>query len=343
LLQKGDIIRFYCSLEVSLYVFMTIIFCNYVLELRQLKGCEFHQLVAGFAGKHKILSKQELAPQIKLIKIYAPEIAKKAQAGQFVIIKTDKEAERIPLTLVDWRSDIGIITLIFQEVGVSTQRLGLLRPDDDICNVAGPLGNPSRIGKYGSVAVICGGVGTAAAFPIARALKDAGNKVIAIMGARNNKMLILEGEMKAVSDELYISTDDGSKGFKGFVSEVLKSLIEKSYHFDIVYAIGPPLMMKATAEVTRPYGIKTIASLNPIMVDGMGMCGSCRVTVANSIKFACVDGPEFDAHQVDFDELIKRLKTYTSEEKQSIHYDEKLRLRENIENAMRRRYCNDKS
>jgi glutamate synthase (NADPH/NADH) small chain len=277
-----------------------------------------------------------LAPQIKLIKVYAPEIAKKAQAGQFVIIRTDKEAERIPLTLVDWRGDIGVITLIFQEVGVSTKRLGRLRVDDDIFNVAGPLGNPSNIRNYGSTAVVCGGVGTAAAFPIARALKNTGNNVISIMGARNKGLLILEGEMKTVSDKLYVSTDDGSKGYKGFVSEVLKALIEKGHRFDIVYAIGPPLMMKATAEVTRPYGIKTIVSLNPIMVDGMGMCGACRVSVGSSIRFACVDGPDFDAHQVNFDELIKRLRTYSPEEKLSAQYHEKLGIQRSIEHAIQR-------
>jgi len=264
---------------------------------------------------YKVLAKQELAPQVKLVKVYAPEIAEKAKPGQFVIIRIDEKGERIPLTLVTWEKDKGEITLIFQEVGVTTRKLGMLQVGDEILNIAGPLGNPSDIKHYDSVAVVCGGVGTVAAYPIAKAFKEVGNKVISIVGARNKDLLILEDEMKSVSDELYISTDDGSKGYKGFVSDVLKTLIEKGYRFDVVYAIGPPLMMRATAEVTRPYGIKTIVSLNPIMVDGMGMCGVCRVSVGGKTRFACFEGPEFDAHQVNFDELIKRLRMYQPEEK----------------------------
>jgi len=264
---------------------------------------------------YKVLAKRELASQIKLFKIHAPDIAEKAKPGQFVILRVDEKGERIPLTLVDWEKENAAITLIFQEVGVSTKKLGALGVEDEILDVVGPLGNPSDIKHQGSVAVVCGGVGTAAAYPIAKAFKEAGNKVISIVGARNKELLILEDEMKTVSDELYISTDDGSRGYKGFVSDVLKTLIEKGYEFDVVYAIGPPLMMRATSEVTRPYGIKTVVSLNPIMVDGMGMCGACRVTVEGRTRFACVDGPEFDGHQVDFNELIKRLRMYQSEEK----------------------------
>jgi len=271
---------------------------------------------------YKILDKQELAPQIKLLKIHAPDIAEKARPGQFVIIRVDEKGERIPLTLVDWERDKEAITLIFQEVGVSTSKLGMLNVEDEILDVVGPLGNPSDIKHHGSVAVVCGGVGTAAAYPIAKAFKEAGNKVISIVGARTKELLILEDDMKKVSDELHISTDDGSKGYKGFVSDVLKALIEKGYRFDVVYAIGPPLMMRATSEVTRPPGIKSIVSLNPIMVDGMGMCGACRVTVGGQTRFACVDGPEFDGHQVDFDELIKRLRMYQSEEKLALQFCE---------------------
>jgi len=271
---------------------------------------------------YKILDKQELAPQIKLLKIHAPDIAEKARPGQFVIIRVDEKGERIPLTLVDWKRDKEAITLIFQEVGVSTRKLGMLNVEDEIPDVVGPLGNPSDIKHQGSVAVVCGGVGTAAAYPIAKAFKEAGNNVISIVGARTKELLILEDEMKKISDELYISTDDGSKGYKGFVSDVLKALIEKGYRFDVVYAIGPPLMMRATSEVTRPHGIKSIVSLNPIMVDGMGMCGACRVTVGGQTRFACVDGPEFDGHQVDFDELIKRLRMYQSEEKLALQFCE---------------------
>jgi len=272
---------------------------------------------------YKILATQELAPQIKLFKVHAPDIAEKAQPGQFVIMRIDEKGERIPLTIVDWEKGKGTITLIFQEVGVSTRKLGTLEVEDAIQNVVGPLGNPSDIKHHGSVAVVCGGVGTAAAYPIAKAFKEAGNKVISIVGARTKELLILEDEMKSVSDELHISTDDGSKGYKGFVSDVLKTLIEKGYRFDVVYAIGPPLMMRATSEVTRPHSIKTIVSLNPIMVDGMGMCGACRVSVGGQTKFACVDGPEFDGHVVNFDELIKRLRMYQPEEKLASEFCEK--------------------
>jgi ferredoxin--NADP+ reductase len=205
---------------------------------------------------------------------------------------------------------------------VSTRKLGALEPGDKVLNVAGPLGNPSEITNYGSVAMVCGGVGTAAAYPIAKALKEAGNKVVTILGARNRELLILEGEMKNVSDELYISTDDGSKGTKGFVSGILKKLIQNGNQFDIVYAIGPPLMMKSVADVTRSEAIKTVVSLNPLMVDGMGMCGACRITVDGQTKFACVDGPEFDAHHACFDELIKRLRMYPQEERLAAEFQQ---------------------
>lgn len=270
-----------------------------------------------------IVAKQELAPQIKFVEVCAHEIAEKAKPGQFVMLRLNEEGERFPLTLVDWNKKKGTISLIFQEVGVSTKRLGKLGVKDAILNVAGPLGNPSDVKKYGLVVVVCGGIGTAAAYPIAKGLKEAGNRVISIVGARNKDLLVLENEMRNVSDELYISTDDGSKGQKGFVSDVLKSLIDKGLPIKIVYAIGPPLMMRAAAQVTKPYGIKTVVSLNPIMVDGMGMCGACRVTVGDKTKFACVDGPEFDASIIDFDELVKRLKNYPSEEKLAIEFQEK--------------------
>ena len=273
---------------------------------------------------YRILDKIWLTSQITKVKIYAPEIAEKAKAGQFVILRVDDEGERIPLTLVAWKKETGTITLIFQEVGVSTKKLGCLQVKDKIMNIAGPLGIPSDIKNYGLVAVVCGGVGTAAAYPIAKALKEVGNTVVSILGARTEGMLILEEEMKKVSDELYISTDDGSKGHKGFVSDVLKSLIDKKYQFDVVYAIGPPLMMRTTSEVTRPYGIKTLVSLNPIMVDGMGMCGACRVSVGGLTKFACIDGPEFDAHSTNFEELIKRLRVYPPEERLALDFQEKV-------------------
>ncbi len=272
---------------------------------------------------YKVLKKLQLAPNIKLVEINAPEVAVKAKAGQFVILRIDEKGERIPLTLAEWEPKKGTITLIFLEVGVTTRKLGALEVGDEILDVVGPLGNPSDIKYYGSVAVVCGGVGTAAAYPIAKALKEAGNQVVSIIGAKTEGLLILEDEMKSFSDELFISTDDGSKGHKGFVSDVLRMLIEKGYHFDIVYAIGPPLMMRATANVTRSPAIKTIVSLNPIMVDGMGMCGACRVTVGGETKFGCLDGPEFDGHLVNFDELIKRLRVYLPEETQAAKLHEK--------------------
>jgi ferredoxin--NADP+ reductase len=274
---------------------------------------------------YKIIKKVELAPNIRLIEVNAPEVARKAKPGQFVIIRVDEKGERFPLTLAEWEPKKGTITIIFLEVGVSTRKLAAFRVGDEILDVVGPLGNPSDIKHYGSVAVVCGGVGTAAAYPIAKALKEAGNRVISIIGARTEELLILEDEMRSLSDELYISTDDGSRGHKGFVSDVLKMLIEKGYLFDIVYVIGPPLMMRATADVTKPHSMKTIVSLNPIMVDGMGMCGACRVTVGGETKFACLDGPEFNGHLVDFDELIKRLRAYLSEEKQAAELYEKSR------------------
>jgi ferredoxin--NADP+ reductase len=269
---------------------------------------------------YKIITKKELAPKIKLLEIVAPEIAAKAQVGQFVILRLDEVGERFPLTLVDWDKRKGTITLIFLEVGVSTEKLGLLQEQDMIMDIVGPLGKPSEIKKYKIVCVIGGGVGTASAYPIARAFKEAGSRVVSIVGAKTANMLILEEEMGRVSDELHVSTDDGTKGQKGFVSDVLKKLIEKGYEFNVVYAIGPTVMMRAVAETTRPFNIKTIVSLNPIMVDGMGMCGACRVTIGGSTRFACVDGPEFDAHKVDFGELLKRQMAYLSEEKMALQH-----------------------
>ena len=264
---------------------------------------------------NKILEKQQLNPQVKLLKIHAPTIAQKAQPGQFIILKAKPNSERIPLTLASWDKHQGTITIIFQEVGFSTIELGALQVGEKIQNLAGPLGKPSEIMNYGKVAMVCGGVGTAAAYPIAKALKEAKNKVVTVMGARNKDLFILKPEMITVSDELYVSTDDGSAGQKGFVSDILKTLISEGYGFNVVYAVGPPMMMNAIAELTRPVGIKTVVSLNPIMVDGMGMCGACRVSVGEKTQFACVDGPEFDAHQVNFKELIQRLKSYSTEEK----------------------------
>jgi ferredoxin--NADP+ reductase len=267
------------------------------------------------AKKFEILCKEEIAPQIKRIIISAPLIAKKANAGQFVILRVDERGERIPLTLVDWSPEKGTITLIFQEVGLSTIKLGKLNAGDHIEDIVGPLGNPTEIAKYGHVAVIGGGVGTALIYPWVRSLKEAGNYIITIIGARSSNLLLLEKELGALSNEMHISTDDGTKGVKGFTSDILRRLLEQGRRFDLVMAAGPAPMMRAVAETTRPYGIKTIISLNPIMVDGTGMCGSCRVTVGGKTRFACVDGPDFDAHHVDFNELMNRLRAYQNEEK----------------------------
>ena len=263
---------------------------------------------------NEIVEKKELAPRIKEIKVYNPRIAAKARAGQFVIVKVGEEGERIPLTIADWDQEKGLITIVFQEVGVSTYKLGRLGVGDVITDVVGPLGNPSEIEKFGTVVCVGGGVGIAAIYPMAKELKKAGNRVISIIGARNKDLLIYEEEMRRVSDELRITTDDGSKGRKGFVSDELRDLLNSGLKVDRVIAVGPAIMMKTCADVTRPFNVKTIVSLNSLMLCGMGMCGACRVEVGGKTRFVCVDGPDFDAHQVNFDVLIKRLNAYKAEE-----------------------------
>ena len=262
-----------------------------------------------------ILKKQELAPSVKLFVVQAPLIARKCQPGQFVILRIDEDGERIPLTIADFDRAAGTITLIFQEVGHTTRQLGRLSAGDALLDLAGPLGKATHIEKFGTVVCVGGGIGVAPVYPIARAYKEAGNKVISIIGARNADLLILEQEMATISDVLYITTDDGSKGRKGLVIDPLKEMLAAGEKIDLVMAIGPVIMMKSVAEVTRPYGVNTIVSLNPIMVDGTGMCGGCRVSVGNKNKFACVDGPEFNAHEVDFDGLMARQKMYHSYER----------------------------
>jgi ferredoxin--NADP+ reductase len=263
---------------------------------------------------NEIVEKKELAPRIKEIKVYNPRIAAKARAGQFVIVKVGEEGERIPLTIADWDREKGLITIVFQEVGVSTYKLGRLGVGDVITDVVGPLGNPSEIEKFGTVVCVGGGVGIAAIYPMAKELKKAGNRVISIIGARNKDLLIYEEEMRKVSDELRITTDDGSKGRKGFVSDELRDLLNSGLKVDRVIAVGPAIMMKTCADVTRPFNVKTIVSLNSLMLCGMGMCGACRVEVGGRTRFVCVDGPDFDAHHVNFDVLIKRLNAYKAEE-----------------------------
>ena len=264
---------------------------------------------------YKIVKKQILAPNITRFSVEAPEVARSRKPGQFVVIRADETSERVPLTIVDSDPEKGTIDLIIQQAGFSTTCLVCFEVGDGFLDVLGPLGRPTDMEKVGTVVCVGGGVGTAVLYPIVKGLKESGNKVITINGARNKELLILEEELGVVSDELIITTDDGSYGIKGFGSTVLQGLIDDKKKIDLVVAIGPTMMMKAVAEVTRPYKIHTIASLNAIMIDGTGMCGGCRVTVGDEIKFACVDGPEFDAHLVDFDEQIAKHHYYDDEQK----------------------------
>jgi ferredoxin/flavodoxin---NADP+ reductase len=263
----------------------------------------------------KITDARFLAPDVKRFEIEAPRIARKRKAGQFVIVRLHEHGERIPLTIADSGLAAGTITLIVQGIGKTTQLMNSLATGDAILDVVGPLGEPSHVEYFGTVVVIGGGVGTAIAYPTAVAMKQAGNRVISILGARNVELLILEAEVRATSDELFVMTDDGSYGEKGFVTQKLQQLLDQSRIVNQVLAIGPIPMMKAVADATRPRGIKTIVSLNPIMVDGTGMCGGCRVMVGGTSKFACVDGPEFDAHEVDFQVLMQRNSLYKQQEK----------------------------
>lgn len=269
---------------------------------------------------YKIIVKETLNSQTKLMKVMAPMVAKKALAGQFIILRIDENGERIPLTIADYDREEGTITIIFQEVGATTKRLGQLSIGESILDFAGPLGKPSELDCIKKACVIGGGLGTAIAYPQAKALKNAGAVVDCVCGFRSIDLIILEEEMKKVSRNLYIATDDGSNGFKGFVTNILKDLIEKGEKYDAVIAIGPLVMMRAVANLTREYGIKTIVSMNSIMIDGTGMCGGCRVIVGGETKFACVDGPDFDGHLVDFDVAINRGRMYMDKEKQSVEH-----------------------
>ena len=263
---------------------------------------------------YKIVYKKVLAPKITRFSIEAPEVAKSRKPGQFVVIRADETSERVPLTIVDSDPKKGTIDLIIQDAGFSTHCLTCYKEGDGFLDVLGPLGRPTDMHKYGTVVCVGGGVGTAVLYPIAKGLKEAGNTVITINGARNKELIILEEELAKVSDELIIATDDGSYGVKGFGSTILQGMIDDKKKIDFVVAIGPTMMMKAVAEVTRPYSIETIVSLNAIMIDGTGMCGGCRVTVGDEVKFACVDGPEFDAHLVDFEEQIAKHHYYDKEQ-----------------------------
>ena len=267
---------------------------------------------------YKIVKKRVLGPDSKMFVIEAPYVARNAKPGQFIILRVNERGERIPLTVAGSDREKGSVTIIFQEVGKTTKLLGTLEEGDEILDFVGPLGKPTEIENFGTVMTLGGGFGTAVLYPLVKAIKEKGNYVITAIGARTKELVILEDEMREISDEVYITTDDGSYGRKGFVTEVLADFLKEGRKIDRVFSVGPVPMMKATANVTKPYGVKTIVSLNPIMVDGTGMCGACRVEVGGKTKFACIDGPEFDAHEVNFDLLMKRLGMYREEEKASL-------------------------
>jgi ferredoxin--NADP+ reductase len=269
---------------------------------------------------YKILEREDLVPGIHLFKMAAPAVAQKARAGQFVVVRIDEKGERIPLTIADWDKDKGTVTIVFMEVGATTARMALLKKGDAIADFVGPLGVPAEIGNYGTVVCVAGGVGAAPVAPVARALKKAGNRIITILGARSHDLLFWEDVLKSASDRMIVTTDDGSYGRKGVVTLPLKELLESGEKIDRVIAIGPVVMMKFCSLTTAPSGVRTIVSLNPIMVDGTGMCGCCRVSVGGETKFACVDGPDFDGHKVDWDLLAARQRIYLDEEKCA--YDE---------------------
>jgi ferredoxin--NADP+ reductase len=263
---------------------------------------------------NRILSKEQLADEVFRLRVSAPLIAAERQAGQFIILQLGGDTERVPLTIADADTAEGSITLIFQVVGKTTHLLAELNEGDDIENLVGPLGQPTHIEKVGSVVCVGGGIGVAPLHPIARAMHEAGNHLTTIVGARTKALVILEEEMRNLADEWIVCTDDGSYGRKALVTEPLKELCERTPAPDLVVAIGPPIMMKYCAETTRPFGIKTVVSLNTIMIDGTGMCGGCRVTVGGETRFVCVDGPEFDGHLVDFDGMMQRLGAYRRHE-----------------------------
>ncbi len=271
-----------------------------------------------------ILEKNELAAKVFRYIIEAPNVVKKAKAGQFVILRLYEDGERIPITLADWDVAKGTITLYVQAIGKTTIMMSMMKAGDFLMDVVGPFGVPSHVEKGKTFVALGGGFGIAAIHPIVRAHKLMGNKTISVIGARSKELLIMENEMKAISDEVRIATDDGSYGSKGFVTTILKTMLEAKEQIDVVLAIGPVVMMKAVSDLTKPYGVQTLVSLNPIMMDGTGMCGACRVIVGDKMQFACVDGPEFDGHAVDFNLLMSRQKMYSPQEKISMEIFEKI-------------------
>ena len=276
---------------------------------------------------YTILRKETLTPVTKLMEVAAPHVSRKAKAGQFVIVRIDEFGERIPLTIADYSRQQGTITIIFQELGKSTMHLGTLTPGDTLASFAGPLGHPTEIDNFGTVVCTAGGVGIAPIFPIARALKEAGNRVISIIGARTKELLFWEERMREVSNELIVCTDDGSYGRKALVTEPLREILEyKDSNIAKVWAIGPAIMMKFVTLATKPFKVPTIVSLNTIMIDGTGMCGGCRVLLEEGAQFVCVDGPEFDGHKVDWSSLLSRLSFYSGEEKEAVEHYHKCRV-----------------
>ncbi|MGD9048042.1 MAG: sulfide/dihydroorotate dehydrogenase-like FAD/NAD-binding protein [Anaerolineae bacterium] len=267
---------------------------------------------------YEILAKEDLAPVTKLYEVRAPVVAHKARAGQFVIIRLDEEGERIPLTIADYDRERESITLVVQEVGKTTQQMGTLQVGDQMASFTGPLGEPSQIENYGTVLCIGGGVGIAPIYPIARDLKEAGNTVLSIIGARNKDLLFWEDKMRAISDELIVCTDDGSYGRKALVTIPMKEMLEAARPIDRIWAIGPAIMMKFCALTAKPFGVHMEVSLNSIMVDGTGMCGACRVEVGGQTRFVCVDGPEFDGYKVDWDQLLARQRIYLDQEQEAM-------------------------
>ncbi len=265
-----------------------------------------------------IIKRQDLAPGVILMEIAAPLTAAKARAGQFVIVRLDEEGERIPLTVADYDRDRGTVTIVFMVVGKTTNKMAALKEGDALADFIGPLGHPTHVEDYGTVVMVGGGLGIAPIYPIAREMRARGNNVVSIIGARSRDLLFYVDRMREASNRLLIATDDGTEGFKGFVTQVLERELEGGLAPALVMAVGPVVMMKALCNMTRGRGLKTVVSLNPIMVDGTGMCGACRVTVGGATRFVCVDGPDFDGHLVDFDELIKRQRFYLDEERRSM-------------------------
>ena len=282
---------------------------------------------------YPIVKKRVLNETVTLMEIQAPLVARKAQSGQFIIFRIDEEGERVPLTIAGYDREKGTVTIIFQKVGYTTEKLDLLNEGDALLDFVGPLGEPSHTDGIRRAAVIGGGLGVAIAYPQAKALHDAGAEVDLIVGFRNEHLIILQDELTAVCTELTVMTDDGSNGHKGFVTQALAEKLEKGTQYDVVIAIGPMPMMKAVCDLTKPYGVKTIVSMNPIMIDGTGMCGGCRITVGGETKFACVDGPDFDGHQVDWNEAMARSRMFRPEEARAKEKLHTCRLTGGIRNA----------